>query len=267
MTQKCKQNPAMSAFRKVSSFVLATGSCLVTSFALLKLALFLSTPGEVRLEKVWFYNFLDNATLTNEILSTVVMDLLLLSLFILPHSLLKADAVKAFFHRRGLATWERSTYCLMSSCTLLVLMHNWASAPGLIVWRLDVAKQDRLWWVFVLLHGFAWAIVCGGSLIMDLPEILGAKQIHHEANHLAPPILYKTAELRRLYGHVRHPSFVCITVILWAVNILTLDRLLLNVLLTLYMYLAWNTDSQDYQYHKGQLYRKKYELSLNLSEK
>uniref|UniRef100_A0A6B2E9P1 Nuclear envelope membrane protein n=1 Tax=Phlebotomus kandelakii TaxID=1109342 RepID=A0A6B2E9P1_9DIPT len=256
----------MSAFRKISAFTLATGSCLVTTFAMYKLVLFLSTPGEVKAEKVWFYNFLDNVSLTHEILSTIVGDLLLLLLFILPHSLLKTDAVKAFFHRRGLASWERSTYCLLSSSALLLLTHNWISAPGLIVWRLDMTKHDRLWWLFVLIHAFAWLVIYGGSLIMDLLEILGVKQIYHEVSHLAPPLLYKVTELRRLYGHVRHPSFICITVILWTVNILTLDRLLLNVLLTLYMYLAWNTDSQDYQYNKSQLSRKKYELSLKIHQ-
>ncbi|XP_055701314.1 nurim homolog [Phlebotomus papatasi] len=256
----------MSAVRKVFSFSLATASCVVTTFAVYKLALFLSTPGVVRVEKVWFYNFLDNASLMHEILSTLVADLLLLCLFILPHSLLKTEAVKGFFHRKGFASWERCTYCLVSSSTLLLLMKYWVSAPGLIIWRLDVAKQDKLWWLFVLVHAFAWTVIYGGSLIMDLLEILGAKQIHHEANHLAPPLLYKATELRRLYGHVRHPSFICITVILWTVNILTLDRFVLNVLLTVYMYLAWNPDSQDLQYHRSQLSRKKYELSLRIQE-
>uniref|UniRef100_A0A1L8D9D6 Nuclear envelope membrane protein n=2 Tax=Nyssomyia neivai TaxID=330878 RepID=A0A1L8D9D6_9DIPT len=237
---------------------------MATFLAINKLILFLSTPGEVRLEKVWFYNFLDNATLTHEILSTIVADLLLLCLFILPHSILKADAVKGFFHRRGLSSCERSIYCLVSSSTLMVLMKYWIAAPGLIIWRLDVAAQDRLWWLFVLIHAFAWIIIFGGSLIMDLIEIMGAKQVYHEAYNLAPPLLYKAIELRRLYSHVRHPSFICFTIILWTVNILTLDRFVLNTLLTLYMYLAWNPDAQDLQYHRSQLSRKKYELSLKI---
>uniref|UniRef100_A0A1B0GL23 Nuclear envelope membrane protein n=1 Tax=Lutzomyia longipalpis TaxID=7200 RepID=A0A1B0GL23_LUTLO len=207
-------------------------------------------PQEVKVEKVWFYNFLDNATLTHEIISTVVADLLLLTLFILPHSLMKTEAIKTFFHRRGLSTCHRTIYCLISSSTLMVLIKYWVTAPGLIIWRVDVARDTRLWWLFVLIHAFAWIIIYGGSLIMDLLEILGAKQIYHEANNLAPPLLYKAIELRRLYGHVRHPSFICITIILWVVNILTLDRLVLNVLMTLYMYLAWNPNAQDLQYHR-----------------
>ncbi|GAB0089962.1 Nurim homolog [Sergentomyia squamirostris] len=254
----------MNTLRKITSISLATGSCVTTALSLYKMVLFLSTPGEVRLEKVWFYNFLDNSSLTHEILSTLVADLLLLCIFILPHSLLKAQKVRDFYHNRGLLSIERSIYCLITSGTFLFLIKYWISAPGLIIWRFDVVQQDRFWWLFVLVHGFAWTIVFGGSVIMDLMEILGVKQVNNELNHLAPPLLYKAIELRRLYGHVRHPSFICITVILWTVNILTLDRFLLNLLLTTYMYVCWNPDAQDLQYHRSQLSRKKYELSLKI---
>lgn len=42
--------------------------------------------------------------------------------------------------------------------------------------------------------------------------------------------------------------------------IFSLDRLLLATILTLYMYLAWNTDQSDYHYHKYQYERKHFEL-------
>lgn len=72
---------------------------------------------------------------------------------------------------------------------------------------------------------------------------------------------YKSKQLRTLYSHIRHPSFVGLSVVLWAINIMSLDRLLLAVLWTLYMYIAWNTDHKDIMYHKCQLGRKRTELS------
>lgn len=72
---------------------------------------------------------------------------------------------------------------------------------------------------------------------------------------------YKSPEFRRLLGHVRHPSFVGLTIILWVTNIMTLDRLILAIIWTLYMYIAWNTDDNDVVYHKSQFLRKKAELT------
>ena len=54
--------------------------------------------------------------------------------------------------------------------------------------------------------------------------------------------------LRRLYGHMRHPSFLALTLILWIHPLMTLDRFLLSFCLTGYMYLAWRPDLQDHTY-------------------
>lgn len=41
----------------------------------------------------------------------------------------------------------------------------------------------------------------------------------------------------------------------------SLDRLLLAILWTSYMFIAWTTDKADVEYHKGQLFRKQNELN------
>jgi hypothetical protein len=43
---------------------------------------------------------------------------------------------------------------------------------------------------------------------MDLAELLGIKQVYYEINDLAPPLSYKSVPLKRLFSHVRHPSFI-----------------------------------------------------------
>jgi len=98
------------------------------------------------------------------------------------------------------------------------------------------------------------------SLVMDLPELLGIKQAYYDLKAYGPPINYKSGELRNLYAHVRHPSFVGLTVILFATNVMSVDRFVMALLLTTYMYLAWSTDRKDVAYQKLQLQRKKFEL-------
>lgn len=89
-----------------------------------------------------------------------------------------------------------------------------------MLWNIDVESSKTLWWIFVTIHAVAWAIIYGGSIIMDLPELLGVKQVYYDINRLLPPMALKSRDLVRLYGHVRHPSFVGLTIILWATNLL-----------------------------------------------
>lgn len=141
------------------------------------------------------------------------------------------------------------------------MLSNWRPIASLYLWKLDVHSSDVLWWSFVALHALAWSIVLGGTILMDLPELLGVKQVFYDTQRLPSPMMYKSDELKRLYGHVRHPSFVGLVVVLWTTNYMCVDRLVLAVVWTLYMYVAWNTDDDDVMYHRCQLARKRSELA------
>lgn len=130
-------------------------------------------------------------------------------------------------------------------------------AQSIVLWQFDVDESSVLWWTFVITHVLCWAIIYGGSIIMDLPELLGVKQAYNSLNDCLDPIAYKAVQLRNLYSHVRHPSFLGLTIILFATNVMSIDRLILAVLLTTYMYVAWNTDKNDVEYQQKQLQRKK----------
>lgn len=128
------------------------------------------------------------------------------------------------------------------------------------LWEVDVFANKTVFWTYNLIHGLCWAVTLFGSVLMDLPELLGAMQIYCGVKGIQTPLQQKSAECRRLLGHIRHPSFLGITIVLWCVNIMTLDRALLAGLWTLYMYVAWTPDIKDCAYQRSQLSRKKYEL-------
>ncbi|KAH8271156.1 hypothetical protein KR018_000164, partial [Drosophila ironensis] len=95
---------------------------------------------------------------------------------------------------------------------------------------------------FVFTHALCWIVIFGGSLVMDLAELLGVKQAYYDLRAYEEPVKYKSSELRNLYAHVRHPSFVGLSLILLATNVMSADRLILALLLITYMYVAWSTD-------------------------
>lgn len=70
---------------------------------------------------------------------------------------------------------------------------------------------------------------------------VGAKQ---------PPIAYKSDEMQKLYRHMRHPGFSCFMVILWCHPVMTLSRLLLAFLFTMYFLCGHRADEDDYYFYE-----------------
>lgn len=98
------------------------------------------------------------------------------------------------------------------------MLQNWRTVDSVSLWSISAPVYSTMWWVFVAFHILAWTIIVGGSLLMDLPEILGIKQIYYDVKKLSEPSLYKTRDLNRLLGHIRHPSYIGFTTVLWVTN-------------------------------------------------
>lgn len=60
---------------------------------------------------------------------------------------------------------------------LQFLLNNWQPVPSIVLWNVDVESSNTLWWAFVLTHVVAWTIIYGGTVILDLAELLGVKQV------------------------------------------------------------------------------------------
>lgn len=103
------------------------------------------------------------------------------------------------------------------------LIKNWSTVPAFNLWSVDLEKNESIYWAFVITHIFAWSVIAGGCVLYDLPELLGLSQVYNDINNCLPPLVYKSMELRRLIGRVRHPSFVALTVIFWVFNLMRYD--------------------------------------------
>lgn len=135
-------------------------------------------------------------------------------------------------------------------------MHYWRRLPGVTIWSIDLATNKGYFWIYSIVHGICWAFICLGSLYVDLPELLGVKQLFRDASSTQASV-----ELRRLRDHIRHPSINGLLVILWGANVMTLDRAVLAAIWSIYMFVAWCPDDKDMAYQRSQLSIKKYELN------
>ncbi|KAF5301887.1 hypothetical protein FQR65_LT08719 [Abscondita terminalis] len=225
----------------------------ITFYTVMELMFFLSNP-YFKLQITPKGNFWINAT------RSLFINQLLLCAFMLQHTLFSLPKVKNWLSSIKIDILQRSIYVIATSFTLLLVIRYWRSIPEFVLWNINTNIR-MYWWSFVILHFSAWGIIYVGSICMDINELLGIKQIYYNMRKLPQPSQYKSNDLNRLYLHMRHPSFLSFIIIFWGIPFMSLDRLLLASILTVYMYLAWNTDERDHQYQKQQTNRKFYEMN------
>ncbi|XP_053329408.1 nurim [Spea bombifrons] len=191
------------------------------------------------------------------ILRSLGIDAALLFLFVLQHSVMACSAVKGTV-TRIFGVLQRSVYILCTAVSLQVLIRYWQPCPrGPFLWSVSSAPWTAwLPLLCVLLHTISWLLIFSVLLIFDYAELMGLKQVYYHCFGMGDPLSHKSPRVARLYAHLRHPIYLELLVILWAVPSLPPDRLLLSSFLTLYVSLVHRLDVQDYTYLRSQLEKK-----------
>ncbi|TWW65585.1 nurim isoform X1 [Takifugu rubripes] len=188
------------------------------------------------------------------VLSSLLMDVVLLALFTAQHSLLAWSPVKHTL-RSVLGVLARAAYCFTTALALQVLIRYWQPVTGApCLWAVRHAPWS-IWFPLLcfLLHFICWAIICSIIIIFDYPELMGIKQVYYDCLGLGEPPPHQSPGAQRLLTHLRHPVFLELCVVLWFLPALSLDRLLLAGTLTAYLALAHSLDTQDLKYLCSQL--------------
>ncbi|CAH0547086.1 unnamed protein product [Brassicogethes aeneus] len=194
------------------------------------------------------------------------IDMCLLCLFIIPHSLLVSTStisqkLNTLLLKLNLRHLHRIIYVIITAGTLQILIKNWIIIPEMMFWNLNM-NNNCFWWIYISIHFTAWIVIYVGNICTDITELLGVKQVIYSLSKKRDPNYMKSGDLLRLYSHMRHPSFLAFCLLLWITPQMCLDRLLLSAILTLYMSLTWITNEKDYVYQKYQYIRKYHELDL-----
>ncbi|XP_040287238.1 nurim [Bufo bufo] len=190
-------------------------------------------------------------------LRSLGINVALLVLFVLQHSLMAWPVVKDIVVKM-FGVLQRSVYILCTALSLQILMRYWQSFPrGPYLWNVSTAPWSAwLPLLCALLHTISWLLIFSVLLIFDYAELMGVKQVYYHCQGLGDPLSHKSPRAARLYAHLRHPIYLELLVILWAVPSLPPDRLLLSAILTLYLTLVHRLDVQDYSYLRSQLEKK-----------
>ena len=179
----------------------------------------------------------------------VAVDLALVLLFGLQHSVMARPAFKRWWTRTVPPALERSTYVLLASFFLTLLMLLWQPIPG-VVWQFDSpAGQAVLWTLFAL--GIPLCVVA--SFQIDHFDLLGLRQVwlQFRGRPYTPPEFTEPW----LYRVVRHPIQLGVLLLLWPLPTMTVGHLLLASAMTIYILIGLYFEERDLVAEFGERYR------------
>jgi methanethiol S-methyltransferase len=167
------------------------------------------------------------------------IDLGLLSLFAVQHSVMARPAFKRVLTRVVPVAIERSTYVLASSFALLFLFWQWQPLGG-TVWDVQTGV-GRL-----LLYGgyaFGWALVLFATFVINHFDLFGLRQVwRHWLGKPQRGLEFRTPFLYRI---VRHPLYVGWLCVFWSTPAMTFAHLLFALVTTAYILVAIQLEERD----------------------
>jgi protein-S-isoprenylcysteine O-methyltransferase Ste14 len=178
----------------------------------------------------------------------LAIDLGLVLLFGLQHSLMARPAFKRVWTRIIPPPIERSTYVLFSCVVTFLLIWFWQGID-LVIW--DVKQplgRILLWGLFV----GGWLLIPVTSLMIDHFDLFGTRQVwlYLQGREHEPPAF----RIPGLYKWVRHPLYVGWALAFWTTPKMTLGHLLFASSMTFYMVLASKIEERDLLRYYGRQY-------------
>ncbi|QDV35573.1 methanethiol S-methyltransferase [Tautonia plasticadhaerens] len=162
----------------------------------------------------------------------VPVDLLLLGLFAVPHSVMARPWFKRRWTRFVPPPVERSTYVLTSSLLLGLLFWQWRPIP-IVIWHIDNPVGR---WLMGAIFWAGWALVLVSTFLIDHFDLFGLRQVYlHATGRPYTPIEFKTPGP---YRYVRHPLMTGFLLAFWATPRMTAGHLLFAGATTVYILIA-----------------------------
>ncbi|MEA3130657.1 MAG: methanethiol S-methyltransferase [Paraburkholderia sp.] len=169
----------------------------------------------------------------------LVVDLALLTLFALQHSVMARPVFKRWWTRYVPQPIERSTYVLFASLVLALLLWQWRSIPT-VIWDIPWTPARLAVWA---LFWLGWAIVLASTFMISHFELFGLRQVF--ALWRGRPQAETGFRTTLFYRVVRHPLNVGFIVAFWSAPTMTVGHLLFAAVTTGWIMLAMQLEERD----------------------
>jgi protein-S-isoprenylcysteine O-methyltransferase Ste14 len=162
-----------------------------------------------------------------------------MSVFAVQHSVMARKQFKRWWTRFVPASVERSTYVLLASLALALLIWQWCPMPA-VVWEI---ADPQIALAIKALSFVGWLIVLTSTFLINHFELFG---LHQVANNLTgrsmPTPRFRTPFY---YQFVRHPIYLGFVIAFWAAPTMTVGHLLFAAVTTAYIVVGIQLEERD----------------------
>jgi protein-S-isoprenylcysteine O-methyltransferase Ste14 len=170
----------------------------------------------------------------------VVVDVALIALFGLQHSVMARPGFKSAWTRIVPKPVERSVYVVAASLALILLFLMWRPIPASL-WSIESEAGAAILWA---LFALGWLIVLVSTFLISHFELFGLAQVwgHARGRGEAAAPAFRTP---LLYKYIRHPLYSGFFLAFWATPRMTVGHLLLAAGVSVYMLIAIRYEERD----------------------
>lgn len=178
----------------------------------------------------------------------LIFDAFLSMIFFLQHSIMVREGFKIRLRKFCPEIYQKAFYAMGSIIVLLLVIVFWQQSH-LVVMRAEGFSFWFLRGVFLFCPaGFLWAVKS-----LDAFDALGVNVLIDQTGGSTDNTRPITA--RGPYRWSRHPIYLLVIVIIWACPVLTLDRLIFNVLWSIWIIIGTFLEDRDLHRKFGDRYR------------
>lgn len=178
---------------------------------------------------------------------SLIVDLVVLGVFAVQHSLMARPAFKKVWTRLVPASVERSTYVLFSSLALVLIFWQWRPLPG-PVWSVSgigAAILTATFWA-----GFG--IVLVSTFLLSHFDLFGLAQVY--ARFRGVPLPGSQFRTPAFYKVVRHPIYFGFIVAFWSAPVMSEGHVLFALATTAYIFIGIFLEERDLVAYFGETY-------------
>jgi protein-S-isoprenylcysteine O-methyltransferase Ste14 len=183
------------------------------------------------------------------LLNAIMLDASLLLLFALQHSIMARPAFKRGWTKIIPEQLERSTFVLLSSLCLILMMWKWQPIGG-IVWSTENETIKKL---LLFTYLFGWVIVLTATFLINHFDLFGLRQVWMYFR--GKPYIHLPFRTPLFYRFVRHPLYLGFLIAFWSTPVMTVAHLLFAILTTGYILTAIQLEERDLLNVHGEKYR------------
>ena len=186
---------------------------------------------------------------TGSAVTAVFVDLGLIFLFGLQHTVMARRAFKEKITRVIPEAAERATFVLASGIVMCLAVWCWQPVPGM-VWSVETVAAKAILWILYL---GGWAYLLLSTFVTNHFELFGLRQgyLYFRAIPHTPVRFIR----KWMYSYSRHPMMLGVLVGLWAIPEMSATHFVLSLLMSAYIVVGVLFEERELINQFGDTYR------------